>query len=90
MILSILVWAVIGSLTGFICHYATAGTRMGMSADILVGLAGGFLAVMLAAMFHWIALDLTWLSAFVCFIGAMVLLVVVRGVHDGEMQSRLR
>jgi uncharacterized membrane protein YeaQ/YmgE (transglycosylase-associated protein family) len=78
---TILLWAFIGLVAGFLASKVVTGRGKGVLADIVVGiigaLAGGFLAQMLSINFS-IPGHTTITEIIIAFVGAVVLLVIVR------------
>jgi uncharacterized membrane protein YeaQ/YmgE (transglycosylase-associated protein family) len=90
---SILVWALIGLVAGFLASRVMLGHGMGLLGDIVVGIvgaiAGGFLArylgVTTAATSHSIVADVI-----IAFLGAVILLAVLRVVGVGKRRRMFR
>jgi uncharacterized membrane protein YeaQ/YmgE (transglycosylase-associated protein family) len=78
---TILLWAFIGLVAGFLASKVVTGRGKGVLADIVVGiigaLAGGFLAQMLSINFS-IPGHTTITEIIIAFVGAVILLVIVR------------
>jgi uncharacterized membrane protein YeaQ/YmgE (transglycosylase-associated protein family) len=78
---TILVWAVIGLVAGFIASKLMLGHGMGLIGDIVVGIIGAFAAGLLAEAFR-VTFDVPGhpiVSEIVlAFLGAVVLLLIVR------------
>jgi uncharacterized membrane protein YeaQ/YmgE (transglycosylase-associated protein family) len=79
----ILIWLVVGLIAGWLAS-AVVGGPFGLIGDIVVGIVGSFLggyifrALHIAAPFHGLAS-----SIFVAFVGAVVLLVLLRLIRRG-------
>jgi uncharacterized membrane protein YeaQ/YmgE (transglycosylase-associated protein family) len=75
---TILIWCVIGLIAGFLAS-AVVGGGFGVVGDIVIGIVGAFLggilfrALHIATPFHGLAGTI-----FVAFIGAVVLLLILR------------
>ncbi|MGD0195656.1 MAG: GlsB/YeaQ/YmgE family stress response membrane protein [Candidatus Dormibacteria bacterium] len=90
---SILVWAVIGLIAGFLASKVMTGRGKGIVADIVVGvigaIAGGFIArflgVTTSLTSHSIVVEIV-----VAFAGAVILLAVLRLAGFGKRRSFLR
>jgi uncharacterized membrane protein YeaQ/YmgE (transglycosylase-associated protein family) len=90
---SILVWALIGLVAGFLASRVMLGHGMGLLGDIVVGIvgaiAGGFLArylgVTTAATSHSIVAEVI-----IAFLGAVILLAVLRVVGVGKRRRMFR
>jgi len=88
---TILIWALIGLVAGFLASRVVTGHGKGVVADIVVGiigaLAGGFLAQLLNIDFS-IAGHPTITEMIIAFVGAVILLVIVRLVTGGSRRHR--
>jgi uncharacterized membrane protein YeaQ/YmgE (transglycosylase-associated protein family) len=90
---SILVWAVIGLIAGFLASKVMTGHGKGIVADIVVGvigaIAGGFIArflgVTTSLTSHSIVVEIV-----VAFAGAVILLAVLRLAGFGKRRSFFR
>jgi uncharacterized membrane protein YeaQ/YmgE (transglycosylase-associated protein family) len=83
---TILLWAFIGLVAGFLASKVVTGHGKGVLTDIVVGiigaLAGGFLVQILNINFS-IAGHTTITEMIIAFAGAVILLVVVRALMGG-------
>jgi uncharacterized membrane protein YeaQ/YmgE (transglycosylase-associated protein family) len=81
---TLLLWVVIGLIAGWLAS-AVVGGGMGLIGDIVVGVVGAFLggfifrALHIGAPFHGIASTI-----FVAFVGAVVLLFIIRLLRRGS------
>jgi uncharacterized membrane protein YeaQ/YmgE (transglycosylase-associated protein family) len=90
---SILVWAVIGLIAGFLASKVMTGHGKGIVADIVVGvigaIAGGFIArflgVTTSLTSHSVVVEIV-----VAFAGAVILLAVLRLAGLGKRRSLFR
>jgi uncharacterized membrane protein YeaQ/YmgE (transglycosylase-associated protein family) len=90
---SILVWALIGLIAGFLASKVMTGHGKGIVADVVIGIigavAGGFLArylgVTTAVTSHSILVEIV-----IAFAGAVILLAVLRLAGFGKRRSFLR
>jgi uncharacterized membrane protein YeaQ/YmgE (transglycosylase-associated protein family) len=90
---SILVWALIGLVAGFLASRVMTGHGMGLLGDIVVGvvgaIVGGFLArylgVTTAATSHSIVAEVI-----IAFLGAVILLAILRVVGVGKRRRMFR
>ncbi len=90
---SILVWALIGLVAGFLASRVMTGHGLGLVGDIVVGIvgaiAGGFLArylgVTTAATSHSIVAEII-----IAFLGAVILLAILRVVGVGKRRRMFR
>ena len=80
---SILLWLVVGLVAGWLAS-AVVGGGYGLVGDIVVGIVGAFLGGLIFRALH-IGPIFAGLAGtiFVAFIGAVVLLVLLRLVHRG-------
>jgi uncharacterized membrane protein YeaQ/YmgE (transglycosylase-associated protein family) len=78
---TILIWAVIGLIAGFLASHLVTGSGKGVIVDMIVGLigalAGGFLAQVFNVNFS-IPGHATITEIIIAFVGAVVLLIVVQ------------
>jgi len=90
---SILVWALIGLVAGFLASRVMTGHGLGLLGDIVVGIvgaiAGGFLArylgVTTATTSHSIVAEVI-----IAFLGAVILLAILRVVGVGKRRRLFR
>jgi len=90
---SILVWAVIGLIAGFLASKVMTGHGKGIVADVVIGvvgaLAGGFIArflgVTTSLTSHSVVVEIV-----VAFAGAVILLAVLRLAGFGKRRSFFR
>jgi uncharacterized membrane protein YeaQ/YmgE (transglycosylase-associated protein family) len=84
---TILLWAFIGLVAGFLASKVVTGHGKGLLTDIVVGiigaLGGGFLAQILNISFS-IPGHSTITEIVIAFVGAVILLVIVRTVMGGS------
>jgi uncharacterized membrane protein YeaQ/YmgE (transglycosylase-associated protein family) len=81
MVINLLAWLTVGGVAGWLASRLAQGVGMGMVGDIIAGivcvLIGGFLLSLLApGAFALISFNVT--SLVIAFIGAVILLVVIR------------
>jgi uncharacterized membrane protein YeaQ/YmgE (transglycosylase-associated protein family) len=81
MLINLLVWIIVGGIAGWLASAVVEGGGMGIVADVIVGivgaLIGGFLlSLLLPGTFGLDGFNLG--SLIVAFIGAVILLAVVR------------
>ena len=76
---TILIWAVVGLVAGFLASKVVRGGGMGVLGDIVVGIAGAFLGGFMFRALR-IRLPIAGIAGaiVVAFIGAVVLLVLLR------------
>ena len=90
---SILVWALIGLIAGFLASKVMTGHGKGIVADLVIGvigaIGGGFLArsigVTTAATSHSIIVEIV-----IAFAGAVILLAILRLAGFGKRRSFFR
>ena len=79
---TVLVWMLVGLVAGFLASHVTLGHGLGLVWDIIVGIVGGlFGGIVLAGLFHFSVgiVGHPILSAMLmAFIGAVILLLIVR------------
>ena len=74
----IIAWLIIGCVAGWLASMLVAGGGFGVVLDIVVGIAGAFIGGWLSGMLH-IKLGNGWIGSIVtAFIGAVILLAVMR------------
>ena len=81
MLINLLVWIIVGGIAGWLASLVVQGTGMGIVGDITVGvvgaLIGGFVLSLLApGAFGFAGVNLG--SLIIAFIGAVILLFIVR------------
>ncbi len=84
---TILLWAVIGLVAGFFASRLALGHGLGLIGDIVVGILGAVLGGFLARVFHVnivVTGHPTISAMIVAFIGAAILLLVVRIFSGGR------
>jgi uncharacterized membrane protein YeaQ/YmgE (transglycosylase-associated protein family) len=83
---SFLAWIVIGLIAGAIASRVVAGRGFGCLADIVVGVAGALIGgFLLSVLFGASGTVGFWGSLIVAFIGAAVLLAVLKLVSGGRL-----
>jgi uncharacterized membrane protein YeaQ/YmgE (transglycosylase-associated protein family) len=81
-----LAWIIIGLIAGAIASRVVAGRGFGCLADIVVGVAGAIIGgFLLSTLFHASGTVGFWGSLIVAFIGAAVLLAVLKLVSGGRL-----
>ncbi len=79
-------WIIVGLIAGAIAARVVAGRGFGCLADIVVGVAGALIGgFLLGAIFHVTGTVGFWGSIVVAFIGAAVLLSVVKLLSGGRL-----
>lgn len=79
-----IIWAVTGLLAGFLSSHAVFGRGQGFLVDTVIGLVGGVLGTVLANLFGiFPGSSVPYMDrVLVAFIGAILVLLVVRVVAD--------
>lgn len=80
--MDLLTWLIVGLITGLLATFALGGIGYGILGDIIVGIVG-------AVVGGWLFSELGWSApfgglpgtVFIAFIGAVLLLVVLRAVR---------
>src|SRR5207302_1602306 len=81
-----LAWILVGLIAGAIAARVVAGRGFGCIADIVVGVAGGLIGgFLLSALFGATGTVGFWGSLVVAFVGAAVLLAVLKMVSGGRI-----
>ena len=79
-------WIIVGLIAGAIAARVVAGRGFGCIADIVVGVAGALIGgFLLRAIFHVTGTVGFWGSIIVAFIGAAVLLSVLKLLSGGRL-----
>jgi uncharacterized membrane protein YeaQ/YmgE (transglycosylase-associated protein family) len=79
-------WIIVGLIAGAIAARVVAGRGFGCLADIVVGVAGALIGgFLLGAIFHLSGTVGFWGSIIVAFIGAAVLLSVLKLLSGGRL-----
>lgn len=79
-------WIIVGLIAGAIAARVVAGRGFGCIADIVVGVAGALIGgFLLGAVFHVTGTVGFWGSIVVAFIGAAVLLSVLKLISGGRL-----
>ncbi len=88
---TILIWCLIGLVAGFLASRVALGHGLGLFGDIIVGIVGAFLGGFLASIFH---VNIQVIGhpiiseMVVAFVGAAILLLVVRLFSGGGARRR--
>ena len=91
---TILIWVLVGFVAGFVASHLALGHGLGLLGDIIVGVIGAFIGgVVLAGIFHFtvgIAGHPIVSQMIMAFIGAAILLIIVRLLGGGRAGYRRR
>jgi uncharacterized membrane protein YeaQ/YmgE (transglycosylase-associated protein family) len=87
--MDILTWLIVGLVAGLLASLIVGGSGYGILGDIVVGIAGAFVG-------SWLFRSAGWGSPFdglagvifVAFIGAVVLLFILRLLRSGTARAR--
>lgn len=86
--MEILGWVVIGGVAGWLASIVMkTGAQMGLLANIVVGVLGAFLGGWLLGLLNVAndpSLSFNWMSLLTAFVGAVVLLFVLKIVRGGK------
>ena len=89
---TILIWLLVGLVAGFLASHVALGHGLGLLGDVVVGIIGALLGgFVLAGMLHWsiVIVGHPIISAMImAFIGAVILLVIVRILGMGRGARR--
>jgi uncharacterized membrane protein YeaQ/YmgE (transglycosylase-associated protein family) len=88
---NILVWIIVGGIAGWLASLVVRGTGLGILGDIIVGIIGAFLGGFLLSLLlpgTFAITGFTLGSVVIAFIGAVILLFVVRLVRGGAASAR--
>jgi uncharacterized membrane protein YeaQ/YmgE (transglycosylase-associated protein family) len=78
---TILIWILVGLVAGFFASHLALGHGLGLIGDVVIGILGALLGGFLTAVFHWsiaVVGHPIITAMIVAFIGAAILLLVVR------------
>jgi uncharacterized membrane protein YeaQ/YmgE (transglycosylase-associated protein family) len=89
---TILIWVLVGLVAGFLASHIALGRGLGLFGDTIVGILGAFLGGFLAAVFH-VSIALVGhpliTQMIIAFIGAAILLLVVRMFSGSQSRRRV-
>lgn len=87
MLTTILLWIIIGGVAGWLASMIT-GSSLGLVGDIIVGIIGAFIGGFITTAFGGPGFTgFNFWSLFVAFLGAVILLAIVRLVRGGRPAS---
>jgi uncharacterized membrane protein YeaQ/YmgE (transglycosylase-associated protein family) len=88
MLVELLTWIVVGGVAGWLAGVVVKGTGFGLGGDVLVGIVGAILGGLIISLFGGAGFTgFNLWSLFVAFVGAVVILFVVRAVNGGRNVS---
>ena len=79
--MGILSWIIVGLIAGFLAGQVMRGGGYGLIGDIIVGVLGGLLGGWIASYFFHIGgamSGINWQSILIAFVGAILLILVLR------------
>jgi uncharacterized membrane protein YeaQ/YmgE (transglycosylase-associated protein family) len=85
---SIIAWLLVGLIAGWLAGLMMQGSGYGVIGDIVVGLIGSFLGGLILSFFIEGTAGF-WGSILVAFVGACVLIVLVRAISGRQAALRL-
>ena len=90
--MEILTWIIVGLVAGVLASIVVGGPGYGIIGDIVTGIAGAFIGGWVFSAAGWRAPGGLAGVIFVAFIGAALLLILVRAINRGSSSrpSRLR
>lgn len=89
--MGIIVWVVVGGLAGLLASVIVRGTGLGLLGDIVLGILGAVLAGFIANQLGYQGITGINLYSFVvAFIGAVVLLLIIRLISGRGTYRRRR
>lgn len=89
--MGILSWIVVGLIAGWLAGQVMTGGGYGLIGDIIIGVVGGLLGGFIATSLLHIGADVNGInleSILVAFVGAVILLVLIRLVGGGRRSMR--
>jgi uncharacterized membrane protein YeaQ/YmgE (transglycosylase-associated protein family) len=91
---TILIWAQVGLVAGFLASHIALGHGLGLLDDIVVGIIGAFIGVFLLLGVLHLSIGIAGhpliTQMLVAFIGAAILLLIVRIFGGGRSSNRRR
>ncbi len=84
----IIAWLVVGLIAGWLAGLMMKGSGYGIMGDIVVGLIGSFVGGLILSFFVEGAAGF-WGSILVAFVGACVLIILVRAISGHQAALRL-
>ena len=88
---TVLIWLLVGLVAGFFASHIALGHGLGLLGDVVVGIIGALLGGFLSGVFHWsiVIVGHPIISAMVvAFLGAVILLIIVRVLGMGRGARR--
>ncbi len=85
---NILLWLLAGLIAGFLASLVMRGGGYGILGDIIVGIVGAFIGGLLVSLFTSASFGF-WGTVIVAFIGACILIAILRAVTGSRTRRRL-
>jgi uncharacterized membrane protein YeaQ/YmgE (transglycosylase-associated protein family) len=83
--MGILAWIIIGGIAGWLAGLVVHGTGLGLVGDIIVGIVGAFIGGLVFSLFGGSGFTgFNFWSLIVAFVGAVILLFIVKAVNGGR------
>jgi uncharacterized membrane protein YeaQ/YmgE (transglycosylase-associated protein family) len=90
MVGTIIVWIIVGAIGGWLASLVVRGSGLGLGGDIVVGIIGGIIGGLIVSALGGSGVSgLNIWSIIVAFIGAVILLLIVRAFTGGRARSTL-
>jgi uncharacterized membrane protein YeaQ/YmgE (transglycosylase-associated protein family) len=89
-VINILAWIFVGAIAGWVAALSMQGTGLGTRGDVVVGIVGALVggvivSLLLPGEFSFGALNIA--SLVIAFIGAVILLVILRAIRIGDSHT---
>jgi uncharacterized membrane protein YeaQ/YmgE (transglycosylase-associated protein family) len=88
---TILIWVLVGLVAGFLASHLALGRGLGVFGDTIVGIIGAFIGGFVAALLHFsiaVVGHPIISEMIIAFIGAALLLLIVRMFSGGRSRRR--
>jgi uncharacterized membrane protein YeaQ/YmgE (transglycosylase-associated protein family) len=88
---TILIWVLVGLVAGFLASHLALGRGLGVFGDTIVGIIGAFIGGFVAALLHFsiaVVGHPIISEIIIAFIGAALLLLIVRMFSGGRSRRR--
>ncbi len=90
MVGTFIVWIIVGAIGGWLASLVVHGSGLGLGGDIVVGIIGGIIGGLIVSALGGTGVSgLNIWSIVVAFIGAVILLLLVRAFTGGRTRSTL-
>lgn len=90
MVGTVIAWIIVGAIGGWLASLVVRGSGLGLIGDIIVGIIGGIIGgLIVSALGGSGVTGINIWSIVVAFIGAVVLLLLVRAFSGGRRTARL-